>query len=255
MYQVVKINAFRDNYIWAIVNSQQCAIVDPGEAAPVLDFIKRSGLVITDILITHHHPDHIGGIDEILQDNPNINVFGPNTKRFPMVTHPCEDNDNIELTLGFNFKVMALPGHTLDHLGYIDSINAFVGDTLFSAGCGRLFEGSPEQMQQSLLKLASLPEQTQVYCAHEYTEANLAFAKAVEQQNQQRDKYAQTVSVMRQQALASIPTTIARERAINPFLRADQAQIQRRVQEEFHLPKQPDQALTFAKLREWKDNF
>lgn len=255
MYQVVKINAFRDNYIWALVNGHQCAIIDPGEAAPVLEFIKQNKLVITDILVTHHHPDHIGGISEITQDNPAIKVFGPHTERFPMVTHPCRDNDKIELALGTQFTVLGLTGHTLDHIGYVDSRNAFVGDTLFSAGCGRLFEGTPEQMQQSLLKIAALPEYTQVYCAHEYTEANLAFAKAVEQQNQQRDEYAQRVSELRQQSLASIPTNIALEKAINPFLRADQQQIQRRVQQEFNLRQQPDPVQTFVKLREWKDNF
>lgn len=255
MYQVSKINAFRDNYIWALVKNDRCAIVDPGDAEPVKEFLAINQLILTDILITHHHPDHIGGVQELLGLYPNANVFGPNTERFPMVTHPCTEGLAIKTNLGADMTIMELPGHTLDHICYIDELHAFVGDTLFSGGCGRLFEGTPEQMHLSLSRLAQLPEETHIYCAHEYTQANLSFAAKVEGNNPDLVAYINEVNSKREHLEATVPTTIKTELAINPFLRANQSEIKRSVMEQYQLNREPDHLQSFTLLREWKDNF
>lgn len=255
MYQVSKINAFRDNYIWALVKNDRVAIVDPGEAQPVLDFININQLQLTDILITHHHPDHIGGIQTLIEQFPNVEVYGPATERFPMVTVPCTDNLNIETKLGAQLTVIELPGHTIDHICYIDEFHAFVGDTLFSGGCGRLFEGTPEQMMGSLSRLAQLPEETHVYCAHEYTQANLEFAIKVEANNLQLTDYIDEVNSKRTHLEATIPTTIGTELAINPFLRSAKNEIKQSLMQHYELNKQPNDLESFTLLRKWKDNF
>lgn len=255
MYQVSKINAFRDNYIWALVKNDGCAIVDPGEAQPVLDFLEINQLTLTDILLTHHHPDHIGGVQTLIEKFPDAEVFGPATERFSMVTSPCTDDLLIKTKLGAELTVMELPGHTIDHICFVDELHAFVGDTMFSGGCGRLFEGSPAQMHQSLTRLAQLPEETHVYCAHEYTQANLAFALAVESNNDQLAKYISEVELKRSHLESTIPTTIKTELAINPFLRASQNEIKQNLIRHFELSEVPSDLETFTLLRKWKDKF
>lgn len=256
MYKVNKIDAFSDNYIWAITTKEKCSIVDPGNAEPVIDYLLEQNLELTDILLTHHHPDHVGGVKELIQRFPNAQVFAPNNQRFPMVTVLCKDqqkiklnNNNIELT------VISLVGHTLDHIGFHDERNAFVGDTLFSGGCGRLFEGSPVEMHNSLQKLAELPSHTNIYCAHEYTLANLEFACTVEPDNMNLFEYQQLVIRMRNNDISSIPTTIKTELKINPFLRCSSKTIQNNVRENFDICENISEQHTFTMLREWKNNF
>lgn len=256
MYQVKTLNAFNDNYIWLLVNNQkQCVAVDPGDANPVLDAIQEHNLTLTDILVTHHHNDHIGGISALLERFPEINVFGPATKRFSMVTRPSLPNDVINLKAGINLQVMDLAGHTIDHIGFFDEHNAFIGDTMFSAGCGRLFEGSAEQMNMALKRIVALGEQTQLYCAHEYTLANLEFARTVEADNQELENYYSEVTELRAKNKPSIPTTVAQQIKINPFLRAHAPGIAKSVQQHFDLPQLPNEPTCFRLLRQWKDNF
>lgn len=185
MLQIKSIPAFDDNYIWLIQNrDRDCAVVDPGSAEPVLAYLKQHDLNLKAVLITHHHHDHIGGVAELVHQFPEIHVVGPAQEPIPTLTHPVEDGDQIEL-FDERFMVLGLPGHTLGHIGYVGDGKLFCGDVLFSAGCGRVFEGTMEQMFSSLNKLLSLPEETQVYSAHEYTAANVAFALAVEPENEQ----------------------------------------------------------------------
>lgn len=255
MYQVFSVSAFSDNYIWLMVKDNLCAIVDPGESASIIDYVLAHNLVVTDILLTHHHPDHIGGVKELLNQFPKANVFGPNTQRFTMVTKPCSEPMQIQLNCGVELNVIELHGHTRDHIGYYDKTNAFVGDTLFSGGCGRLFEGSPKQMLNALMKLSRLPETTQIYCAHEYTQANLHFAKVADSNNPYLDKYIDLVTQKRQQGIPTIPTDIATELAINPFLRSHKQTIKQTLKQRFALTELPGNEQSFALLRKWKDNF
>lgn len=256
MYQIKTLNAFNDNYIWLLVNNQnQCVAVDPGDANPVLTAIKEQGLTLTDILVTHHHNDHIGGISALLQRFPEANVFGPATDRFPTVTHSCMPNEIINLRAGMTLQVMDLTGHTKDHIGFHDEHNAFVGDTMFSAGCGRLFEGSAEQMNLALQRIISLGQDMKLYCAHEYTLANLEFALAVEHDNNDLTQYFSDVKKLRENGKPSIPTTVAQQMKINPFLRANTTTIRQSIQQHFNLPELPNEQTSFRLLRQWKDNF
>ena len=180
MFEVIRIPAFKDNYIWLLRKGRSAVVVDPGDASPVLDVLEREGLALKAILITHHHADHQGGISALLAQYP-ADVFGPAAESITALTHPLLGGESIRLdSIGADFKVLALPGHTLGHLAYLSDGRLFCGDTLFGAGCGRLFEGSPAQMHDSLARLAALPGDTAVYCAHEYTETNLRFALMIE---------------------------------------------------------------------------
>lgn len=252
MLHIKSIPAFNDNYIWLIENSDhRCAVVDPGDATPVLDYLKQHQLTLEAILITHHHHDHIGGVAELVRQFPHIDVVGPAQEPIPTLTHPVEDGDQIEL---FNerFIVLGLPGHTLGHVGYVGDGKLFCGDVLFSAGCGRVFEGTMEQMLTSLNKLLALPEETQVYCAHEYTAANLAFAMAVEPDNEQLQFYRDTVIRLRAQGKPTIPTTLQQEKWINPFLRTEAPSVIRSVA---NRTSEHDSLAIFTALREWKNDF
>ena len=214
MLSITPIPAFSDNYIWAIHNSTGCYVVDPGEPDAVLQFIAETGLTLAGILITHHHFDHTGGIKSLTAEN-SIPVYGPDNQKIDGITRQVKNGDNITI-LGCSFSILATPGHTLDHIVYFSNNNSnpilFCGDTLFSGGCGRLFEGTPEQMQQSLDKLADLPENTQVFCAHEYTRANLAFAATIEPENTDIQARISDVDQLRQQNRPSIPTSIGLEK-------------------------------------------
>ncbi len=252
MLDIKSIPAFNDNYIWLIQNSdRRCAVVDPGDAQPVIDYLNKHDLSLEAILITHHHNDHIGGIAELVRQNPGINVVGPSSEPIPTVTHAVEAGEQIEL-FDEVFWVLGLEGHTAGHIGYVGDGKLFCGDVLFSGGCGRVFEGTMEQMYTSLTKLAALPEETEVYCAHEYTASNLAFALAVEPENEQLQKYREEVNRLRAQNLPTIPTTLRREKWINPFLRTDQQGVIRSVSSR---TSSTDPLAVFTALREWKNEF
>lgn len=256
MINVEYVPAFNDNYIWLIIQSDndRTAIVDPGDARPVLDRIDSSGLVPAAILITHHHGDHTGGVTELLR-HFNIPVYGPRGERIPGRTHDLAEGDLVNLKdLDLQFRILDMPGHTAGAIAYYGNGMVFVGDTLFMSGCGRLFEGTPGQMHQSLGKLASLPEDTQVFCAHEYTLANLKFAAAVEPDNQDIQKRIESCQNLRRNNKATVPGSIAVEKRTNPFLRTHIPAV---AEAAYRYGKQElaNEIDVFAAIRYWKDNF
>lgn len=218
---VVPIPALKDNYIWAIINTQhnEALIVDPGEVALVNAFLKQHRLKLTGILLTHHHWDHTNGAEELKRQH-DVPVFGSAGEKMPSATVSLREPESVHVeNFPLTLKVLDIPGHTLGHIAYYGDGMLFCGDTLFSAGCGRLFEGTAEQMYQSLGKLAALPEDTKVYCGHEYTLSNLQFAKWVEPDNLDIQKRIDFVSELRRKNLPSLPSTLKDELAVNPFLR------------------------------------
>ncbi|MGF1696938.1 hydroxyacylglutathione hydrolase [Vibrio lamellibrachiae] len=252
MLLIKSIPAFNDNYIWVIENSDgRCAVVDPGDAKPVLQYLDQHKLTLDAILITHHHHDHIGGVSELVRQYPTINVVGPEKEPIPTLTHGVNGGQQIEL-FGETFSVIDLEGHTLGHIGYVGDGHLFCGDTLFSAGCGRVFEGTYEQMYQSLNKLLALPEETKVYCAHEYTASNVAFALAIEPENDHLRQYRDEVNRKRAQKLSTLPSTILQEKRINPFLRCEQPDVIKSVT---NRTENIDPLSIFSALREWKNEF
>ena len=259
--RVSPIPAFRDNYIWAIENSDgDVVIVDPGDAAPVESFLADSNRSLRAILITHHHADHTAGIAQLCNGR-EIPVYGPIGEHIKGITHPVKEADIVTL-LGARFDVLAVPGHTLDHLAYF--LNApteqqvsttpalFCGDTLFAGGCGRLFEGTPEMMYTSLLRIGALPEQTRIYCAHEYTLSNLGFAAKAEPDNTDvKLRYALELH-KREMAVPTLPSTIFDELRTNPFLRCHSVSLKEQVAK--HMAQELHSDLeTFMYLRRWKD--
>ena len=254
MLTVSAIPAFTDNYLWLLSRGGDAVIVDPGDAAPVLQVLEQRGLKLNAILITHWHPDHIAGIGKLLERYP-VPVYGPRAEfsKIPQLTNLLDDADRVTV-LGQTFDVLAVPGHTLGHIAYYADRQLFCGDTLFSAGCGRLFEGTPEQMHASLSRLAALPEATAVYCTHEYTLSNLAFAVAIEPNNAALTDRLAAVRALRAQNQPSLPSTLAIELASNPFLRTSSPDvIAAAAQHAGQSGLKPDQV--FATLRRWKDNF
>lgn len=252
---IFPISAFEDNYIWCLHDQDSCVVVDPGDATPVLAYCQQHQLSLVGILITHHHWDHTGGIDALLDVFPDIPVFGPNNPKITQVTHALSQGDEIVLpVLDNQFSVIEVPGHTLDHIAYYGELGLFCGDTLFSAGCGRLFEGTPEQMYQSLAKLSALPDETVVYCTHEYTMANIAFALAVEPNNQDLQNYQEWAKQQRKNNMPTLPSSIQRELAVNPFLRCHSVELVNNVSQNKANSLSSEQAV-FTALRRWKDNF
>ena len=247
--------AFTDNYIWALVNPEHsaCAFVDPGEASAVINFIAQHNYKPTAILITHKHWDHCGGLAELTQQF-SMPVYGP-AEASTFITHPVKDKSNFFIEkLAVNFEVLAIPGHTLEHVAYLGETKLFSGDTLFAAGCGRIFEGTAAQMYQRLLRLKALPEQTKIYCGHEYTLANLKFAALVEPDNPAIKKRLKEVEKLRAGNKISLPSTIALEKSTNPFLRCEASLVQQRAEKYAQkLLKTPLEV--FQVLREWKNNF
>ena len=252
--EVTAIPAFSDNYIWLITTGgASCAVVDPGDAQPVLDVLKDRGLQLDYILITHHHPDHIGGMRR-LQNSSGAEIFGPHDSRIPGQSRMFGEGETVSLPkLGLEFGVLEVPGHTSSHIAFHGHGCLFCGDTLFSVGCGRLFEGSPEQMQTSLDKLSTLPPDSRVYCAHEYTLSNCQFALAVEPENPDLVRRAREVEQARELGKITVPSTLDEEIAVNPFLRCRQETVVAAARNR-HPGVEPG-AETFAVIRAWKDSF
>ena len=248
--------AFADNYIWMLHDGTQAVVVDPGDATPVLQALQAQGLQLAGILVTHHHPDHVGGIDAL---RPHLQgpVWGPARENIPQPCTPMNDGDVISV-LGHRFQVIDVPGHTAGHIAYfqLDADEApllFCGDTLFSAGCGRLFEGTPAQMLHSLSRLAALPGSTRVCCTHEYTLSNLKFAAAVEPGNPERAQYHARCETLRAQGLPTLPSNIALERLVNPFLRCDAPEVVAAARAQG--AANDDKVSVLAALREWKNRY
>lgn len=257
MQAVLHVCAFEDNYIWIVRgrSHDRAALVDPGDAAPVLAALPGLGLRPSAILCTHHHGDHTGGIAELLHHFPGLPVYGPAREEIPGITQPLIDGDEVRLEdLDVTLQVLDVPGHTRGHITYYGHGWLFCGDTLFSAGCGRLFEGTAAQMHASLTRLAALPAETQVFCAHEYTQANLRFARAVEPDNPAIRTYQETIGTRRIANLPTVPSSLAREKDINPFLRSQVAAV--RAAAENHAGRVlADDVAVFAEIRKWKDRF
>lgn len=249
---IKNIPAFNDNYIWLIQgNDQRCALVDPGEAAPVLAELQSQNLQLDTIIITHHHADHVGGVAELLRHYPKAKVIGPANDPVMMLTQSVQGGDCIDV-FGETFLVIDVPGHTNGHIAYVGDGKLFCGDVLFSAGCGRVFEGTYQQMYDSLQKLASLPQETEVYCAHEYTSSNLSFALAVEPENDLLHQYRDEVNRLRAQKKPTIPTTLRQEKWVNPFLRCQEPDVMKAVSERTN---DLSALSVFSALRDWKNEF
>lgn len=257
MLDIVPIPAFNDNYIWLLHDGRHAAAVDPGEAAPLLSFLDRHGLTLAAILCTHHHGDHVGGIAE-LRAVYNVPVYGPREENIAGVTRPLGEGDRVALPeLGLALQVLDIRGHTRGHIGYLLSGSpaaVFCGDTLFGCGCGRLFEGSMEQLYNALQRLAALPDDTRVYCAHEYTEANLRFALACEPDNPRLQQREVETRALRAAGKPSLPSTIALEKATNPFLRCSEAAVIRAAQQAAGTLESGELAI-FGALRNWKNRY
>lgn len=258
MAAIIPIPAFNDNYIWLLREGPSAAVVDPGDATPVLAYLEREGLALVAILATHHHRDHVGGVTALVE-RFDVPVFGPARESIPARTHALGEGDAIRIP-GFDlgFEVIDIPGHTAGHIAFTgefdDALVLFCGDTLFAAGCGRLFEGTPAQMWSSLSKLAALPPETQVYCGHEYTLANLRFAAAVEPANPAISKRFERERAKRDHDLPTLPSTIAEELVTNPFLRAAVPAVRASAAAHSQQRLQDDVAV-FAALRTWKNMF
>ena len=259
MLQIDALPAFSDNYIWLLQDTlhKRCAVVDPGDAAPVLAWLDLNpDWVLSDILVTHHHFDHVGGVEQ-LHKHTNAKVWGPAQENIPARQVALGDNDRIEV-LGLAFEVFLVPGHTLGHIAYYHADATapllFCGDTLFAAGCGRLFEGTPEQMHHSLSRLAALPGNTGVYCTHEYTLSNLRFAQAVEPNNPEVAMRMAQVTQWRAEGRISLPSTMALELRTNPFLRVGETSVKEKA-DEWNKLDNTSPCSVFASLRSWKDKF
>lgn len=257
MFDITAIPALRDNYIWAIHDGQYAAVVDPGEAAPVLAFLNAHGLQLNAILCTHRHADHIGGITK-LREVYNVPVYGRRHPDNPYISHDLREGGQLKLDAfnigaGIAFDILEIPGHLNDHIAYLAPEILFCGDVLFGAGCGRNFEGTLAQLHHSLQRLAQLPGDTRVYCAHEYTAANLRFALACEPHNPDVQQRIEQVAQQRAANLPTLPSSIALEKATNPFLRCTHPELIRTLQQRGL--SETGELGVFTALREWRNHF
>ena len=254
---LIALPAFTNNYIWMLHDGRQAVVVDPGESAPVVAALDARQLTLAAILVTHHHGDHVGGVDA-LRSRLHGPVYGPKRERIPQPYSPLIDGDSVDV-LGMRFEVIDVPGHTSGHIAYFSAATGadapilFCGDTLFSGGCGRLFEGTPAEMHHSLSRLAALPGATRVCCAHEYTLSNLEFARAVEPVNADLVAYTTWCEAQRAKGLPTLPASIARERQVNPFLRCDAPAVAKSARAHGADSDEPVAVLTA--LRQWKNDF
>jgi hydroxyacylglutathione hydrolase len=256
LMNLIALPAFTDNYLWLLHNGTQAVVIDPGDAVVVEAALGLHSLQLQAILLTHHHADHTGGVDE-LRRATGCAVYGPAFEVLPEPVQRLSAGDVIQ-ALDVNFKVMEVPGHTAGHIAYYaeqcdGAPLLFCGDTLFSGGCGRLFEGTPAQMLASLDSLAALPGNTRLCCAHEYTLSNLRFARAVEPDNQELVVYQAHCIALREQGLPTLPSSITREKQINPFLRSREPTVRQAALSQD--PQASSDVAIFATLREWKNNF
>lgn len=254
--QIVGLHAFNDNYLWLIHDNSRAVIVDPGDASVVIAALQHFSLELEAILITHHHPDHIGGVNKLKQRYPNADIYGPNSPNIASVEHKLSEDEHVTILDSLRLSVLEVPGHTLDHIAYYTEAPTallFCGDTLFAGGCGRMFEGTPDQMLNSLVKLKQLAPETLVYCAHEYTQANLDFAIAVEPNNKLLAQRIADTKLARENNIATVPSNIAIEMSTNPFLRCNKPDVKNSALLQGAIVK--DDVSTFAAIRKWKDSF
>ncbi|MDA9133530.1 hydroxyacylglutathione hydrolase [Gammaproteobacteria bacterium] len=254
MINIEPIKAFNDNYIWLATTNEGSIVIDPGEAHKTIKYLKENDLNLDAIFITHHHFDHTGGIEDMLKFR-NVDVYGP-VNNIPSINKQLRDG-NLFSVIGIDFKIIEIPGHTLDHIAFFSENNGnpvlFCGDTLFSSGCGRVFEGTFEQMHKSILKLKSLPANTKIYSGHEYTQSNLKFALEVEPLNQKLISRYNDVQDLLNKGIPTLPTTLELELEVNPFLRCHTREVQNSVVKQFNTSNHEDEI--FKALRQWKDNF
>lgn len=252
--EIVPLRAFRDNYIWCLHDHTHAAVVDPGDAAPVVDYVRARGLKLCAVLCTHHHADHVGGCAQLAAEY-SPPVFGPAAERIDALTQRVGGGDRVGVPeLGLWFDVLDIPGHTSGHIAFAGHGWLFCGDTLFSAGCGRLFEGTAAQMHRSLARLAALPDDTLVFCGHEYTAANVRFALAVEPRNAALASMRERVEALLAGGQPSLPARMGDERRTNPFLRTAVPAVRAAAEQRAGHPL-PDEVAVFAVLRDWKNQF
>ena len=252
--KIEAIRAFSDNYIWALSQNGNAAVVDPGDAFPVLKYLEAHKLKLTNILITHHHPDHVGGIRSLKEKYPECTIYGPAKERIPMIDVSLKQDDMVELADLGTYRVLDVPGHTSGHIAYFGEGSLFIGDTVFACGCGRLFEGSPAQMVESFKKIKELPGETQIYCAHEYTLANMKFAKAVDPHNKDLLEREQKCISLREQDIPTVPFSLQGELKTNPFFGYDREEIRQAASRQSGISP-IDSVGTFTAIRKWKDSF
>lgn len=253
-FDIVPLRAFSDNYIWTIRDAGYAAVVDPGDAQPVLDYLAREKLELVGILNTHHHADHVGGNAALLK-HFKVPVFGPHDPRIAEVTQRLKDGEKCTLPhFDIEFEVFEIPGHTRTHIAFHGGGMLFCGDTLFAVGCGKLFEGTPKQMHESLSKLVRLPDATRVYCGHEYTLSNIRFAKAAEPDNAALREFEARAQTLRENNQPTLPTNIGQEKATNPFLRCSVPKVVETASRHAGRPL-TDPVSVLGAIREWKNGF